>query len=110
MSRSAIDLEPAEQRTYLVAFSLVAQHLANGGSVVLTEEISRRTMFDSRTTRSHLQDLGRDLLDVELATLGWVHWHNTSRLHGYLSDLPPTEFEARFYATEEGERALVEIK
>jgi transposase InsO family protein len=26
--------------------------------------------------------------DVELATLGWVHWHNTGRLHGYLDDLP----------------------
>ena len=32
--------------------------------------------------------------EVELATLGWVHWHNTSRLHGYLGDLPPAEFEA----------------
>lgn len=32
--------------------------------------------------------------EVELATLGWVHWHNTQRLHGYLGDLPPTEFEA----------------
>ena len=32
--------------------------------------------------------------DVELATLSWVHWHNTARLHGYLNDLPPTEFEA----------------
>ena len=31
--------------------------------------------------------------DVELATLGWVHWHNTRRLHGYLNDLPPAEFE-----------------
>ena len=29
--------------------------------------------------------------DVELATLSWVHWHNTARLHGYLNDLPPTE-------------------
>ena len=27
--------------------------------------------------------------DVEVATLGWVHWHNTSRLHGYLNDIPP---------------------
>ena len=27
--------------------------------------------------------------DVELATLGWVHWHNTARLHGYLGDVPP---------------------
>ena len=32
--------------------------------------------------------------EVELATLGWVHWHNTQRLHGYLDDLPPAEFEA----------------
>jgi transposase InsO family protein len=31
--------------------------------------------------------------EVELATLGWVHWHNTQRLHGYLGDLPPVEFE-----------------
>jgi len=29
--------------------------------------------------------------DVDLATLGWVHWHNTARLHGYLDDLPPAE-------------------
>jgi len=36
--------------------------------------------------------------DVELATLGWVHWHNTSRLHGYLGDVPPAEFETAFYA------------
>ena len=31
--------------------------------------------------------------EVELATLGWVHWHNTTRLHGYLGDVPPAEFE-----------------
>jgi transposase InsO family protein len=33
--------------------------------------------------------------EVELATLGWVHWHNHQRLHGYLGDLPPVEFEQR---------------
>ena len=27
--------------------------------------------------------------DVELATLGWVHWHNTQRLHGHCDDVPP---------------------
>jgi len=48
--------------------------------------------------------------DVELATLGWVHWHNTSRLHGYLSDLPPAEFEAAFYATKRTDQPLVEIQ
>jgi putative transposase len=48
--------------------------------------------------------------DVELATLGWVHWHNTSRLHGYLDDLPPAEFEAIFYATKRTDQPLVEIQ
>ena len=39
--------------------------------------------------------------DVELATLSWVHWHNTARLHGYLGDVPPAEFEAAFYAAQQ---------
>ena len=36
--------------------------------------------------------------DLEFATLGWVHWHNTQRLHGYLGDVPPAECENAFYA------------
>lgn len=48
--------------------------------------------------------------EVELATLGWVHWHNTSRLHGYLGDVPPAEFEAAFYATKRTDQPLVEIQ
>ncbi len=36
--------------------------------------------------------------DVELATLGWVHWFNTTRLHGELGDRPPAEFETNHYA------------
>ena len=36
--------------------------------------------------------------DVELATLGWVHWHNHQRLHTYLGDVPPAEFEAAYAA------------
>jgi putative transposase len=44
--------------------------------------------------------------EVELATLGWVHWHNNQRLHGYLNDMPPSEFEARFYATRQADQIL----
>ena len=40
----------------------------------------------------------RTVDDVELATLGWVHWFNNSRLHGSLGDIPPAEFEAAYYA------------
>lgn len=48
--------------------------------------------------------------DVELGTLGWVHWHNTSRLHGYLADVPPAEFEKEFYATKRTDQHLVGIQ
>lgn len=48
--------------------------------------------------------------DVELATLGWVHWHNHDRLHGYLNDVPPAEFEDTFYATKRTDQSLVEIQ
>jgi transposase InsO family protein len=40
----------------------------------------------------------RTVDDIELATLGWVHWFNTSRLHSSLGDIPPAEFEAAHYA------------
>lgn len=36
----------------------------------------------------------RNVDEVELATLQWVHWFNTARLHGALEDVPPAEFEA----------------
>ncbi len=48
--------------------------------------------------------------DLELATLGWVHWHNTERLHGYLGDVPPAEFENAFYAGQNHHEMLVGIK
>ncbi|PYI37097.1 IS3 family transposase [Arthrobacter psychrolactophilus] len=48
--------------------------------------------------------------DLELATLGWVHWHNTPRLHSYIGDVPPAEFEQAFYAGITSAKELVEIK
>lgn len=48
--------------------------------------------------------------DVELATLSWVYWHNTSRLHSYLYNSPPSEFEAAFYDASRTDQPLVEIQ
>ena len=48
--------------------------------------------------------------DVEVATLSWVHWHNHDRLHGYLGDVPPAEFEETFYARARTDQPLVEIQ
>jgi putative transposase len=36
----------------------------------------------------------RTVDDVELATLEWVDWYNTRRLHGACDNLPPAEYEA----------------
>ena len=44
--------------------------------------------------------------EVELATLAWVHWPNTQRLHGYCGDVPPAEFEAA-YAARKTDQLLV---
>ncbi|WP_141287134.1 MULTISPECIES: IS3 family transposase, partial [Pseudonocardia] len=51
----------------------------------------------------------KTVADVELATLGWVHWHNTARLHGYLDDRPPAEFEQAFDAAQRDDHETVEI-
>jgi putative transposase len=46
----------------------------------------------------------RTVEDVELATLGWVHWWNTQRLHSAIGHVPPAQYEAAHYA----EQQLVE--
>jgi putative transposase len=48
--------------------------------------------------------------DVELATLEWVHWFNTRRLHSALDDVAPEEFEAAFYAAQQTDHSLVGIQ
>lgn len=42
-----------------------------------------------------------DVEAVELATLSWVHWFNTERLHGHCGHVPPAEFEAAHYAAQQ---------
>jgi putative transposase len=49
----------------------------------------------------------RNVDEVELATLEWVTWFNTERLHSALGDLPPTEFEAAFYAAQQADPVRV---
>jgi transposase InsO family protein len=40
----------------------------------------------------------KQLADVEKATMNWVHWYNTGRLHSTLAGVPPNEFEQNYYA------------
>ena len=55
-------------------------------------------LYKTELIRGPGQGPWKTIADVELATLGWVHWHNTERLHGYLGDVPPAEFETAHYA------------
>ncbi len=34
---------------------------------------------------------------LELGTLSWVHWFNTTRLHSALDHRPPIEVEQEYY-------------
>ena len=56
------------------------------------------TCWKSELIRGPRQGPWDSAADVELATLGWVHWHNHQRLHTYLGDVPPAEFEAAYAA------------
>ena len=48
----------------------------------------------------------RSIQDVELATLGWIHWYNTQRIHSYLNDVPPTEFEDTYHAQQQAKQLI----
>ena len=50
-------------------------------------------LYKAELIRQPDQGPWKTIEDVELATLSWVHWWNTERLHGYLGDIPPVEFE-----------------
>ncbi len=55
-------------------------------------------LYKTELIRGPEQGPWRGIDDVELATLSWVHWYNTERLHGYLADVPPAEFETAYHA------------
>jgi transposase InsO family protein len=40
----------------------------------------------------------KTLEDVEEITFSWVQWYNAERLHSYLGNILPEEFEANYYA------------
>ena len=47
----------------------------------------------------------RSVEPVELATAEWVDWWNHRRLHSAINDLPPAEYEARYYHQHQANQA-----
>lgn len=50
-----------------------------------------------KTECIHFDGPWRNVDDVELATLDWVWWFNTTRLHSALGYVPPIEYEQNYY-------------
>ena len=62
-------------------------------------QITVNSLYKSELIRGPEQGPGpwKSVDDVELATLGWVTWFNTTRLHSTLGDIPPAEYEAAYH-------------
>jgi putative transposase len=50
-------------------------------------------LYKTELIYNETQGPWRTVEDVELATLGWVHWWNTKRLLEPIGHVPPVEFE-----------------
>ena len=59
---------------------------------------STNSLYKAELIRGPDQGPWRTIDDVELATLGWVHWFNHDRIHSYLDDTSPDDFEAAYAA------------
>ncbi len=51
------------------------------------------SLVDTYKTELIADRTWRTAAEVELATVGWVGWYNSTRLHGALGDVPPVEYE-----------------
>ena len=55
----------------------------------------------------HRKGPWRNVEHVEWATLNYVDWFNNRRIHESLDYVPPVEFEAHYYGTDESESLAV---
>src|SRR6056297_288358 len=55
------------------------------------------SLYKTELIRGPGQGPWKNVDDAELATLGWVSWFNSSRLHSTLGDIPPAEYEAAYH-------------
>jgi putative transposase len=73
--------------------------LASIGSVgdSYDNALAESTIGLYKTEMVHREGPWRGVDDLEYATLDWVHWFNTNRLHSAIGYLPPIEYEEQYY-------------
>ncbi|TMQ89006.1 hypothetical protein ETD83_10715 [Actinomadura soli] len=47
-------------------------------------------------------------MDVTMATMEWVAWYNSERLHSYCGNVPPAEYEETFHRSPAGTGLAIE--
>lgn len=57
------------------------------------------SFVDTYKTELIADRVWRSQAQLELATVDWVDWFNTVRLHSSLGDAPPVEIEQQYAAT-----------
>jgi transposase InsO family protein len=75
----------------LSAEGAVASVGSKGDDNAMAESIN--ALYKSELIYNPTRGPWRTVEDVELATLGWVHWWNTTRLLEPIGHVPPVEFE-----------------
>ena len=108
-STKPVLLPPVEPSQYLsIRYS---ERLGEAG--VVASVGSRGDSYDNALAESfnglykteliHRRGPWRNVEHVEWDTLNYVDWFNNRRLHGEIGDVPPREFEARYYELNESE-------
>jgi putative transposase len=50
----------------------------------------------------------KGVMDVTIATMEWVAWYNSERLHSYCGNVPPAEYEETFHRSTAGTDLAIE--
>ncbi|WP_329427150.1 IS3 family transposase [Streptosporangium sp. NBC_01495] len=50
----------------------------------------------------------KGVMDVTIATMEWVAWYNSERLHSYCGNVPPAEYEETFHRSTAGADLAIE--
>jgi len=59
-------------------------------------------LFKTEVIRHPHRGPWKTIEEIEYATLEWVDWFNNRRLLETIGDMPPAEFEKRYYEQIEG--------
>ena len=101
----SITYAEADLRSEAVATALVEAGL-EAGDTLGWHSFDQSLLKAYKAELITMQGPWRNVDDVELATLGWVHWWNNQRLLAPIGNIPPVEYEHHWTTTQHTEQAV----